>query len=152
MRLIVLAILAAGLLVFLALASLPAAEYAGEETAVETPEDAPEINLVLYYGTGCPHCERAQQTLEELRAEYNINIVKKEVYYDPVNYQEMRDAYARFGFDSGQGGVPTMIIGDRSMIIGAVTKERFREIFDEQIANENLSGVYTQYSFKRATD
>jgi len=107
------------------------------------------MTIVLYYGSGCPHCASIQNTILQLETEYNLTVVKKEVYYDPALRQEMYDAYTRFGKDPSQGGVPTMIIGNRSMVIGEVKKERFEEILNLHIVNETFAGVFTQYSFEQ---
>jgi len=105
------------------------------------------IDIIVYYGAGCPHCARMDALLDELKSEYNLNIVKKEVYLDAKNRQEMFDLYMRFGKDPNEGGVPTLLLENRSMIVGEVDKERMKEIIDEHIANKSLSGIFTQQSF-----
>jgi len=109
--------------------------------------ESKSIDITVYYGAGCPHCARMDTLLEELKLEYNLNIVKKEVYLDAKNRQEMFDLYIRFGKDPNEGGVPTLLLENRSMIIGEVDKERMKEIIEEHIANTTLSGIFTQWSF-----
>ncbi len=111
------------------------------------PDTDDGINVIEYYGTGCPHCLRVVQTLEELQSEYDLNIEEKEIYFDSKNRQEMFNAYIQFGIDPNQGGVPTMLVENRSMIIGEVSKDRFREIFDGHVSNATMGGVFTEHSF-----
>ncbi len=105
------------------------------------------IDIILYYGTGCHHCARVEQILEDLQSEYDLTIVEKEIYFDPTNRQEMLNLYIRFGFDPNEGGVPTMLIENRSLVVGEVSEERFREIFDGHVENGSLTGVFTEQSF-----
>jgi cytochrome c biogenesis protein CcdA/glutaredoxin len=112
-----------------------------------SPDTDDGINVIEYYGTGCPHCLRVAQTLEELQSEYDLNIEQKEIYFNANNRQEMFNAYIQFGLDPNQGGVPTMVVENRSIIIGEVSKDRFRGIFDEHISNATVGGVFTEHSF-----
>jgi len=106
-----------------------------------------ELDLVVYYGTGCAHCARVDVMLEELQDEYDFNIEKKEIYYDAANRQDLFDAYISFGMDPGESGVPTIILENRSILIGEMSRERFGQIFDEHISNASANGVYTADSF-----
>ena len=111
------------------------------------PDTDDGIDVIEYYGTGCPHCGRVAQILEELESEYDLNVEQKEIYFDPVNRQEMFNIYIRFGLDPNEGGVPTMLVENRSMIIGEVSKERFKEIFEGHVSNGTLSGIFTENYF-----
>ncbi len=108
------------------------------------------INLTLYYGEGCPHCERTTQTLFKLSNIYNLSIVGKEVYSIPSNNQEMLEAYLRFGMDPSKGGVPTTLVEDRTLVIGEITKERWQEILSACRDSGCKEGVYTQDSFSES--
>lgn len=105
------------------------------------------LDVTVYYGNGCPHCARVDAILNELDSEYDLNIVQKEIYYDAQNRQEMFDAYVRFGLDPGESGVPTLLLNNRSLLIGEMSRERFREIFNYHLANKSATGVYTDKSF-----
>jgi len=104
------------------------------------------LSIKEYYGTGCPHCARVDATLDALSDEYDLQIAKKEIYYDAANRQEMFEDYARFGLDPGSGGVPTLVLDERSILIGEMSEGRFREIFDAHISDPALGGVYTAQS------
>jgi len=51
-----------------------------------------DMEIIEYYGTGCPHCTSMAEAIDEsvctTYADYDINVVKKEVYFDDVNRQE----------------------------------------------------------------
>jgi len=107
----------------------------------------PALQVIEYYGSGCPHCARVDATLTDLAPQYGLNIEKKEVYHDAQNRQEMFQAYTRFGLDPGKGGVPTIILDNRSILIGELSAERLSEIFSAHLSNRSLSAVYTSDSF-----
>lgn len=106
-----------------------------------------EMGLTVYYGTGCQHCAKVDVIVEELQSEYELNVERKEIYYDAWNRQEMFDAYIDFGMDPAESGVPTLLLDNRSLLIGEMSGERFREIFDEHISNSSARGIYTEDSF-----
>lgn len=112
-----------------------------------SPDTDDGIDVILYYGTGCSHCAKVEQILYELESEYDLNAVNKEIYFDPNNRQEMLNAYISFGLDPNEGGVPTTLVEERSIIIGEVSEERMKEILDLHISNATVSGVFREQSF-----
>ncbi len=111
------------------------------------PAAFPALDIVEYYGAGCLHCARVDAILENLTPSYGLNITRKEVYYDAQNRQEMLQDYARFGLNPAGGGVPTLIIGNRSILIGEMTQERYAAIFSAHESDPSLSGIYTSQSY-----
>jgi len=109
----------------------------------------PALHIIEYYGAGCPHCARVDAILAGLTEQYGLNIDKKEVYHDANNRQEMFQEYARFGLDPGKGGVPTIILDNRSILIGELSESRYIEIFGAHQTNRSLSAVYTSDSFSK---
>jgi hypothetical protein len=107
----------------------------------------PSLVVVEYYGEGCPHCARVDGILQNLTPVFGLNLTRKEVYYDAQNRQEMFADYARFGLNPAGGGVPTLVIGNRSILVGEMTQERYSGIFRDLESNASLSGVYTSGSF-----
>jgi len=105
------------------------------------------INLTVYYGEGCPHCARTIDLLFGMAKEYNLSIEGKEVYYIPINRQEMFSAYARFGQDPMDSGVPTTLVGNRTLVIGEVSEGRWQEIFGYCLNRSCREGVFTDRSF-----
>ncbi|MFH1221545.1 MAG: hypothetical protein V1492_00495 [Candidatus Micrarchaeota archaeon] len=133
------------LLVFLLLASLC---FAAEQTK--------PMELVFFYGDGCPHCARMEPVVDDsLKTTFaadNISLVKKEIYYDAVSRQEMLNLFVRFGKDPQEAGIPTTLVDNRSLIIGEVTKARFEQIISEHLKNSTLTAIYTEDSFTPANN
>ncbi len=90
---------------------------------------ASALQVDFYYGDGCPHCAATEQMFSGLSADYDLDIIKHEVYYDAGNRAALISQYDRFGYDIGKGGVPTTVIGD-AMIIGSLSEEQWKEFFD----------------------
>jgi hypothetical protein len=90
------------------------------------------------------------QTLFNLTEDYNLSVTGKEVYSIPANNQEMLEQYLRFGIDPSRGGVPTMLVNERTLVIGEVTKERWIEIFSTCNSSSCKQGVFTQDSFSES--
>ena len=69
------------------------------------------ITLYLYYGKGCPHCEEEMKYLDSIKDNYpNLEIVKKEVWYNEENSDELQKVNDAFSIN--RIGVPTNVIGD----------------------------------------
>ena len=83
------------------------AAAAGEDAA---GEDA--VELVLFWGDGCPHCAAEKEWLEGVLDEYpGLTVTDYEVWYDEANRQKFVETGERLGFEPS--GVPTTIIGER---------------------------------------
>jgi len=112
---------------------------------------AQNIEIIEYYGTGCPHCARMEQIIDEsvstTYSDYDIHVVKKEVYFDDVNRQELLKLFIRFGMDPSVR-VPIIFVDNRSLIVGETSPERFEEIMDELLQNDTVTGIYTELSFE----
>lgn len=73
------------------------------------------VELVLFWGEGCPHCEAERAWLEEAGEEYpGLRVTEHEVWYDDANRELMLETADRLGFEAS--GVPTTVIGDRYWI------------------------------------
>ena len=85
------------LLIVSALLILPFAVFAdGEEEAEAT--ESKEVNVYLFRGEGCPHCQEAEEWFASIEEEYGsyYNIVDYETWYDKDNAELMeRVAEAR---------------------------------------------------------
>jgi cytochrome c biogenesis protein CcdA len=106
------------------------------------------IELVEYYGDGCPHCARTTALLiNELAPVYNLTIEGKEIYFNAQNRQEMFDIYIQFGLDPAKSGVPTTLVENTSLVVGEVSKERWEEVFDYCMNGTCQPGVFTESSY-----
>lgn len=102
------------------------------------------IQIIDYYGPTCPHCANTKAILVELSSEYEIELVEKEVYSDAGNRAEMFAVYSEFGQDPNNGGVPTLLVEGKALIIGELTKEQWRNLLEACKAGECPGGVFTK--------
>ncbi|MBD3397738.1 hypothetical protein GF412_01250 [Candidatus Micrarchaeota archaeon] len=108
------------------------------------------IEVIEYYGVGCPHCTRTAELLEGIQDEYNLTFVKKEVYQNADNRAEMFEVYEDFGEDPANGGVPTMLVEGKAMIIGELTEEQWRNLLEDCMEDECPEGVFTMKTIDSA--
>lgn len=74
-----------------------------------------KIDVYLFYGNGCPHCEKEEDFLNELKKEnQDIEIHKYEVWYDSDNARALKDVARKLGIK--RSGVPVLIIGDEYIV------------------------------------
>lgn len=71
--------------------------------------------LKIYYvwGDGCPICAQAAPFVDNLENEYNVDLVKIEVYGSQQNQATFSELAQRHG--SQPGGVPTFFIGGETI-------------------------------------
>jgi len=105
--------------IFIALMLFAGISFAQEENTV---------NVHMFYGKGCAHCERMHVFLEDMQEKYPLlNVNEYETYFDQENrvlFQEMADS-----FETEIEGVPTLFIDDK-VIVG------FSTSLGESIENE----------------
>ncbi len=46
-------------------------------------------DLIEYYGEECPHCKAMRPLIEKLESELGVKVVKKEVWHNEANANEM---------------------------------------------------------------
>ncbi len=103
-----------------------------------------QIEVIEYYGVSCPHCARTATLLEGMREEYGLTFIKKEVYSHADNRRELFQVYEEFGQDPASGGVPTMLVDGKALIIGELTEEQWRVLFETCLEGECPEGVFTK--------
>lgn len=112
-----LAILCIAILIILPVAAsdtCPALVPCPDENSA-TGSQAQSICIYLFYGQGCPHCERVKPLIEELAVKYPLVQFKTyEVYFNTTNQAMFQDFNQRYGIT--EAGVPTLFIGDRALI------------------------------------
>lgn len=79
---------------------------------------AKEVNVYVFYGKTCPHCEEALEYLSKIKNKNELNIIKYEVWFNENNDQKMKDI-ANY-LDVNPSGVPFVII-DNTPIFGYST-------------------------------
>lgn len=88
--------------------------------------EAKSVNVYMFYGKTCPHCEEALKYLNSVKNKYDLKIYKYEVWYDAGNKKKMNDIAQVL--DVSVRGVPFTII-DNTAIFGYVygtTDETYR--------------------------
>lgn len=65
-------------------------------------------DIVLYYGDGCPHCQKVEAYINQNQLDQKVKITMKEVYYNKTNQNDMLTAAKNCPeIDTTQGmGVP----------------------------------------------
>jgi cytochrome c biogenesis protein CcdA/glutaredoxin len=106
--------------VSLLLLALPVSAASSEEgtCSVQQPGTCGQeqsICIYLFYGQGCPHCERAKPVIDALAAKYpQVQLKTYEIYFNTTNQAMFREFRTRYGVT--EDGVPTLFIGDRALV------------------------------------
>lgn len=70
-----------------------------------------EVNLYLFWGNGCPHCEKEMDFLSQMESRYsNLKVYKYETWKNPSNKEHLKNVRALYGNENT--GVPFTVIGD----------------------------------------
>lgn len=126
------------------------AKKKAKTTKKETVSCANKINLHLFWGNGCPHCEEMMEYLDGLSDDYKacFNLVKHEVWYDKAEKALMQKVATYF--NESVGGVPYYVIGEKSYsgfatsggdelkaaIVKAANDENYKDVVTE-LSNSN---------------
>ena len=75
-----------------------------------------QVNLYLFYGEECPHCEEEREWLKSIKKVYkdSINIYEFEVWHNDENKNNMEKIKEIFG--ESKSGVPFTIIGEKEYV------------------------------------
>lgn len=113
-------------IVFLALFSMPFVVHGKE---------VDKINVYLFRGETCPHCEEAIEFFKSIEEDYGkyFNLVTYEVWYNAENSQKMADIIDYMGIDVK--GIPFILIG-----------EDYYEGFDSDWADEIKDKIVKEYN------
>jgi cytochrome c biogenesis protein CcdA/glutaredoxin len=87
-----------------------------DETGVSvTGGQVQSLCIYLFYGQGCPHCERVKPVIDELAVKYpQVQLKTYEIYFNATNQEMFREFLHRYGV--AEEGVPTLFIGDRALV------------------------------------
>ena len=106
---------------------------------------AKEINIYLFYGDGCPHCEAEEKYLEEyLKENTDVKLHTFEVWYSTENQNKFSGVQSILNRNAT--GVPYLIIG-RSVVSGFAegsTEETINNTIEyyRKTSYEDKVGVY----------
>lgn len=94
-----------------------------------------KINLYLFYGQECPHCEEERKWLKTIKKNYKdyLNIYYFEVWHNEDNKKIMNKV--KNHFDITQDGVPLTIIGNDYYVgysesIGSIIENKIKEYIE----------------------
>ncbi len=90
------------------------------------------IEIILFYGDGCPHCAKVDEFIKNNNIEEKILFAKKEVYNNTANANELSQKAEKCGMDTKSIGVPFLWDGEKCL----VGDEDIIKFF-EQKANES---------------
>lgn len=87
-----------------------------------------KINIYLFRGEGCPHCQEAEEFFDNIKSEYGkyYNLVDYETWYDTDNADLMKKVAKKL--DEEVSGVPYIIIGKK-------TWNGYAESYNDEIKN-----------------
>ena len=94
------------ILVFIILVLAGVYKYVSYQPIAEVGEN--EADLIIYWGEGCPHCEKVKEYISANKLDQKININLKEIYKDQNNLQSLKNTIQKCPeIDTQQGiGVP----------------------------------------------
>ena len=78
--------------------------------------DNDKVNLYLFFGGECPHCEEEREWLKDIKEDYKkyLNVYEFEVWHNEENSKNMETIKSIFNETSGS--VPFTIIGDTEYV------------------------------------
>ena len=105
------------------------------------------VNLYLFYGEGCPHCDKEEQFLQALKEEYQdlVKIETYEIYYSPANARLLKTIANEL--DLSVGGVPILFVEDFSIIgFGSAntTGQHIRQAIENCLAGVECGNIVSK--------
>ncbi len=74
------------------------------------------IQIILFYGDGCPHCKIVEEYIEKNNIKEKISITQKEIYYNKINSNELVEKAKICGLPTNSIGVPFLFDGKKCYI------------------------------------
>lgn len=95
-----------------------------------------KINVYVFWGNGCPHCEELFSLFEDIKKTHGkyANIYGFEVWYNTDNGEVMDNFLEAFDMKTGTRSVPFFIIGDQVF-----------EGFDLSMKEEIINTIESKY-------
>lgn len=102
--------------------------------------NASEVNLYLFYGKECPHCEEEMAFFDTyLKDKDNVKLYKYEVWHDKENVEKMTKAAESIGIKV-DGSVPFLIIGNKTFV-------GFNSSYTPEQVDEYIN-CYSKYDYR----
>ena len=122
-----------------------------------------KINVYMFRGEGCPHCEEAEKWFKELEKDKEYvsyyNLIDYEVWYDEENADLMEDVAEKL--DTTANGVPFMVIGEKyfngftesmESDIKRAIKEAYNSVDYVDVVKGVKNGTYNKDTNKKSYD
>lgn len=89
-----------------------------QATIEDIKKESDKINIYVFWGDGCPHCEELFEFLENIKSNYGkyYNVYGFEVWYEEENRKLMDQFKEELKEETGSRGVPYFIVGDESFL------------------------------------
>jgi glutaredoxin len=87
--------------------------------------------IVLFYGTGCPHCAKVEEFIRENKIKEKIAFEEKEVYFNRDNAKKLIEVAKKCGIKENEIGVPFLWDGENQRCI--VGDEPIINFFKEKL-------------------
>ena len=82
-----------------------------------TPKTTSNNNsIIFFYGNTCPHCKEVEEWIKDNKIEEKIDMIKKEVYDNRENAQELSLVAHNCGLDTNSVGVPFLYSENRCFV------------------------------------
>lgn len=117
-----------------------------EQTEANIKFDNNKINVYLFYGDGCPHCEELIRFLNSLPDKYNsyYDLYTLEVWYNEKNSQLMKELVGQLGKEVK--GLPCLIIGNQVLFgYSESMNEKIKKAIKEEYLKADRYDVYKNY-------
>lgn len=101
-----------------------------------------KINVYLFWGNGCPHCEHAKEFFSSIEQEYSkyYNLIDYEVWYDEENNNLKNKVDSEL--DANATGVPFIVIGEEYVNgYSSAMDNEIKEIIINQYENYNYIDI-----------
>jgi glutaredoxin len=72
--------------------------------------------IILFYGDGCPHCINVDKFINDNKVEEKISFVRKEVFNNQKNAEEMAGKAKTCGLPTDTIGVPFLWTGSQCVL------------------------------------
>lgn len=81
-----------------------------------TQDTKTQTGVILFVGNGCPHCANIEKFIKDNGIENKVKFVKKEVWYNESNSDQMVGIAKKCGYSEDQVGVPFLWTGQKCLI------------------------------------
>ena len=89
-----------------------------QKKSAEVSADINENVDILYWGTTCPHCHDTIDWIEENKIDEKITVVRKEVYENRQNSDDLSQKAKECGLDPDSIGIPLLYTTEGNCLIG----------------------------------